>query len=142
MCMSSNPIVFTGARRAVGREEGGNSPGNEGWTATVCDVVMEQDAGGQGVRSDKAGESRVCVRAGGSVSVYVCAVSSPPLKHGTALERGSGEGTQSQLLSRFSAVETFRCLWYPAAVGCVLGGEDEARGVLRAHWGVLGGGPR
>lgn len=37
-------------------------------------------------------------------------------------------------------------LWRPFAVsgtrrlwGCVLGGEDEARGVLRAHWGVLGG---
>lgn len=37
---------------------------------------------------DKAGESHVCIWASGSVSVSVCAVSSPPLKHGTALEKG------------------------------------------------------
>lgn len=34
---------------------------------------------------DKARESHVCMCESGSVSVYMCAASSPPLKHGTAL---------------------------------------------------------
>jgi len=93
--------------------------------------------------NDKARESHVCTWEGGSVSAYVCAVSSPPLKHGTALGKGWAllvRVPRASFFPSFLTVKTFH--QYPVAVGvcagwCELGHRSPASALERSRGGPL-----